>query len=363
MKKIFAFLIILCFFIGLDQKQVKANQVKTDEFTAVQNRVYKIIQATQDKVATIEVERSLGYRPEYWEKERIGLGSGFLVSKNGEVITNAHVIEGAKKITVKFKDKEFDAKIILENKELDLALLKIEAPGIKNIPFLELDLGIHRAGEFVIAIGSPFGLSSTITMGIISNPLRTPPRGFYSQHEKEKGVQSKIFHFVQTDAAINPGNSGGPLISLTTGKVIGVNTFILGNSSRGLNFAIPTSIVRSFIENKLISVQRNGKIKKEDISDWLKILVQKPDKNTKKIFKIPEELNGLLVSKVKKNSPLKNKVGQGDLIISMNNEKILKPEKFNQKIYLVKPGNKIELKIRKKTGEMIETIVQRPKLK
>jgi len=168
-----------------------------------------------------------------------GLGSGFLISADGFIVTNAHVIEGAEEINVRFTDKrEMKAKVIGADKRSDVALIKVEA---KNLPFLKLgDSNSARVGEWVLAIGSPFGFANTVTAGILSAKSRDLPAD---------STASDAVPFLQTDVAVNPGNSGGPLFNLK-GEVIGINSQIFSRTGAyaGISFAIPIDYAANVIE-------------------------------------------------------------------------------------------------------------------
>jgi S1-C subfamily serine protease len=170
-------------------------------------------------------------------REEEGLGSGFIISSDGYILTNEHVIEGANKISVTVIgfDKEIEARVVGSDYDLDLALLKIDAGG--SLPFLTLGNSDQiRVGNWVIAIGNPYGLDHTVTTGVISakgRPISVEDR----QYE----------NLLQTDASINPGNSGGPLLNLN-GEVVGINTAI-SSEAQGIGFAIPTSTVQQVLED------------------------------------------------------------------------------------------------------------------
>ena len=157
------------------------------------------------------------------------MGSGFIVSPDGYIVTNAHVVDGASEVTVKLTDRrEFTAKVIGSDKRTDIALIKIEA---KNLPALDIDAKpAVRRGEWVIAIGSPFGFENSVSAGVVSGVHRALPNG-------------QMVPFIQTDVAVNPGNSGGPLLN-AAGQVVGVNSQIYSRSGgyMGLSFAIPADV-------------------------------------------------------------------------------------------------------------------------
>ena len=193
-------------------------------------------------------KRFFGDVPER-EMKRQSLGSGFIIDKDGYIITNNHVVAGADEIKVKLVDgREFKAKVIGRDTKTDLALIKISS-FFENLPVLKLgDSDKIRVGDWVIAVGNPFGLEHTVTQGIISATGRVIGSGPYD-------------NFLQTDAPINPGNSGGPLVNLK-GEVIGINTAIIA-SGQGIGFAIPSDMAKNVISQ----IREKGKV----IRGWIGI--------------------------------------------------------------------------------------------
>ena len=177
------------------------------------------------------------------DQETQSLGSGFIISDDGFILTNAHVVDSADKITVRLTDKrEFKAKVIGVDKRTDVALLKIEATGLPKVS--QGDPNLLKVGEWVLAIGSPFGFDSSVTAGIVSAKGRSLP-------------QENFVPFIQTDAAINPGNSGGPLFNMK-GEVIGINSQIYSRSGgyMGLSFAIPIDVAMDVVKQ----LRTSGKV-------------------------------------------------------------------------------------------------------
>ena len=229
------------------------------------------------------------------------LGTGFIIDKEGYILTNNHVVEQADGITVKLSDNtEFGAKVIGRDPKTDLALIKIEA----NSELSPLQFGDSDAieiGDWVIAIGNPFGLGHTVTAGIVSAKFRRIGAGSYD-------------NFIQTDASINPGNSGGPLLNVK-GEVVGINTAIFSKTggSVGIGFAIPINMVKD-----LLSQLKKGKI----VRGWLGVSIQKitPDLKDKLALK---SIEGALVGDVVPNSPAeKAGIERGDVIVSFDNKEI-----------------------------------------
>ena len=231
-----------------------------------------------------------------------GLGSGVIVSKDGYILTNNHVVAGAEKIRVTLSDKrKFKAKIVGTDKKTDVAVIKIAA---HNLPVAKLGNSDKvKVGEFVLAIGNPFRLSHTVTAGIISAKGRS-----------NVGL-AEYEDFIQTDAAINPGNSGGALVNLQ-GEVIGINTAIatLSGGYQGIGFAIPINMAKEVMD-QLIS---KGKV----IRGWLGVIIQDIDSDMADALGL-KKAEGVVVGDVKKNSPAeKGGVKRGDVIILFDNQRV-----------------------------------------
>ncbi len=227
-----------------------------------------------------------------------GVGSGFIVSPDGYIVTNAHVVDGAKEVTVKLTDRrEFTAKVIGTDTRTDIALIKIDA---KNLPALDLsNPPAPRQGEWVIAIGSPFGFENSVTAGIVSGIHRALPGG-------------QMTPFIQTDVAVNPGNSGGPLLN-AAGQVIGVNSQIYSRSGgyMGLSFAIPADVAANVAQQ----LKAHGKVS----HGRLGIGIQGLDQTLAKSFDLPDS-SGALVGTVEKDSPAEKAGFQtGDVIRKIDN--------------------------------------------
>ncbi len=263
---------------------------------------------------------------------QLSQGSGFLVTADGYVLTNAHVIKGAEKITVVFHDgKELDATVIGCDPHTDVAVVKVEG---KNFPFLPLgDSEKMEPGEWVVAIGSPFQLEATVTVGVISAKGRQNLR------------INDLEDFIQTDAAINPGNSGGPLINLHA-EVIGINTAIVSRSGgyMGIGFAIPSNMAR----NIMSQIIDKGSVTR----GFLGISLQPVDKDIAEAFNL-DKPEGALVSEVVKDSPAdKAGVKQGDIILEYNKIPVRSMGSFRNEISLMEPGTVITLKVNRK-GQLL----------
>lgn len=237
-------------------------------------------------------------------KERIpeqrGTGSGFIISADGLIMTNAHVVEGADQILVRLTDKrEFQGKVLGTDKQTDIAIVKIEA---KDLPVLKIgDSSKLKVGQWVAAIGSPFGLDNTVTAGIVSALSRNLPSDQYVP-------------FIQTDVAVNPGNSGGPLFNMQ-GEVVGINSQIFSTSGgfMGLSFAIPIDLAMQ-VKDQLVE---NGSVTR----GYVGVYIQELSQELADTFglKTPQ---GALVTKVEKGSPAeKAGLKEGDVITSFNGKK------------------------------------------
>ena len=233
------------------------------------------------------------------ERRQGGIGTGFIIDKSGHIITNNHVVEGADTIKVTLKDeREFEAKIIGRDPQTDLALIKIEAKG--DLPVASLGRSADlKVGQWVVAVGSPFGLEQTVTAGIVSAKGRIIGFGPYED-------------FIQTDASINPGNSGGPLIDMT-GAVIGINTAIVA-SGQGIGFAIPMNLAKGII-NQLKS---SGEVTR----GWLGVGIQDLNSELKKYYGIEDD-GGVLVTQVFEGDPAeKGGIQPNDIIIAVDGQTV-----------------------------------------
>lgn len=255
------------------------------------------------------------------------LGSGFIISQDGYILTNAHVVSEADEVLVKLSDKrEFKAKIIGADKRTDVALIKIEA---SNLPKVTVgDPNNLKVGEWVAAIGSPFGLENTMTAGIVSAKGRALP-------------QENFVPFIQTDVAINPGNSGGPLFNLR-GEVVGINSQIYSRSggSMGLSFSIPIDVAID-ISNQL---KANGKITR----GWLGVAIQELTKELAESFGM-KNTNGALVAGVEKGGPAdKGGLEAGDVITKFDSKPILASSDLPRVVGSTKPGKSVPVEIMRK---------------
>ena len=265
------------------------------------------------------------------------LGSGVIVSDDGYILTNNHVVKGADEIKVILYDKrEFKGKVVGTDPRTDLAVVKIDA---RNLPTLSLgDSGNLKTGDLVLAIGNPFSLNQTITMGIVSAVGRS-----------NIGL-ADYEDFIQTDAAINPGNSGGALVN-TSGKLVGINTAIYSTSGgyMGIGFAIPSDMAKAVMDN----IIKHGKV----IRGWLGVSIQDLTPDLAKSLDI-KETAGALVSGVEKDSPA-DKAGlkRGDLITGIDTKEVDDSTGLRNMIASTAPGTKIDVKIIRDGKMQTETVV------
>src|SRR5690554_560940 len=254
------------------------------------------------------------------EFEQKGTGSGFIIDPDGHILTNEHVIRYADKITVTLKNGEtYEGEVIGSNPEIDLAVVKIDAG--KELPYAELgDSDALQIGEWVVAIGNPFGFQETVTAGIISALNRS------LKDPKEQG------YLIQTDAAINPGNSGGPLVNLE-GKVIGINEAIISNA-QGMGFAIPINLAKKHLEELTTPAPP---------SPWLGIWMLPVNEELASYLNLPFK-SGVYVDSVVQDSPAaKAGLKPRDIIREINHEQVASPDELAAKIKKLKAGDKITL--------------------
>ena len=258
------------------------------------------------------------------EQIKRGMGSGFIVSPDGVILTNAHVVADASHVTVKLTDKrEFSAKVIGVDKPTDVAVIKIDA---KNLPTVPLgDPTETRVGDWVLAIGAPFGFENSVTAGIVSAKSRSLPDEGYVP-------------FIQTDVAINPGNSGGPLLNMK-GEVVGINSQIYSQSGgyQGLSFAIPINVA-SQVKDQLMT---HGKVTRGRLG----VAVQDLNQGLAESFGL-DKAHGALVSKVEPDSPAaKAGLEAGDVILKFDGEAVVSSAELPPKVATVAPGKPVSLEV------------------
>src|SRR5713226_2843122 len=273
--------------------------------------------------------------------ESRSLGSGFIISADGYILTNAHVVEGADEINVKFTDKrELKAKVIGADRRSDIAVIKVDAGGLPAVRFG--DPAKLKVGEWVLAIGSPFGFENTVTAGIVSAKGRSLP-------------QENFVPFIQTDVAINPGNSGGPLFNMR-GEVVGINSQIYSRTGgfMGLSFAIPIDVAME-VQNQL---RQSGRVSRGRIG----VVIQEVSKELAESFGLSRPA-GALVNSVEKGGPAeKAGVETGDIILKFDGKSVSNSSELPRIVGSTKPGNKATLEVWRKgvSREITVTVGELP---
>ena len=260
------------------------------------------------------------------ERREQALGSGVIVSEDGYILTNNHVVDGADEIKVALADNltKYDAKVVGTDPQTDIAVVKVEAKELPAIAITDSDnLGV---GDVVLAIGNPFGVGQTVTMGIVSAKGRAG-MGIVDYED-----------FIQTDASINPGNSGGALVD-TGGRLVGINTAILSRTggNQGVGFAVPMNLARSVMEQLI----EKGKVTR----GYLGVMIQPVTPELAKEFKLSDN-RGALVGDVTKDSPAeKAGLKDGDVVVQFNGKKVTDSRHLRLMVSQAAPGTKVELKV------------------
>ncbi len=260
-----------------------------------------------------------------------GLGSGFIIASDGIIVTNHHVVDGAEKIVVRLSDgKNFDAKVLGSDEKTDIAILKID--GVQGLTSAVLgDSDKLEVGEWVMAIGNPFGLDSTVTTGIVSAKGRHIGAGPYDS-------------FIQTDASINPGNSGGPLVNLR-GEVIGINTAIFSQTGGniGIGFAIPSNLAKELIPQ----LREKGRV----VRGYLGVTIQKVTEDIAATLGL-KKARGALVAEVAAGGPAERSgIKTGDIIVKFNGNEIKDSADLPLEVARVSPGESVQVKILRDSKE------------
>lgn len=364
---------ILIFSLILISLPVYAEPSK--EALSLQDAFVKVSKDAGQAVVSISIECTERYETRYYpfaqfedkffddffvegpqkEFKKMGLGSGFIINKEGYIITNEHVIHGADKITVTLPDaRKFEARATGSDTYSDLAVIKIEPEG--ELPFIKLgDSDSVQIGHWAIAIGNPFAFAvknpePTITVGVISALHRSLP-----MTDKRTREYSDL---IQTDAAINPGNSGGPLVNIY-GEVIGINVaiFTLSGGSEGIGFAIPINTAKRIINDLMQG--------KKVLYGWLGVIIQDMDDSLASYFGLSDK-SGVLISRIVEASPAeKAGLKPGDIIISLDNGRIRNTEDLIRAILKKNVGDKVTLGVMRdlKLYSAVVEIGERPEEK
>jgi serine protease Do len=341
---IFAFSFFVCGALSADSFWESLDQSKIqEEITLTNETVARLMERIKPAVVNISVTQLVkqeiphgfgGEDPfgDFWKRffgnqeprefKRKGLGSGFIINKDGYIVTNNHVVQKAKDITVILYNKEqYPARVVGTDPKTDIALIKIEPKGtLTYVPLGDSDT--LKEGESVIAIGNPFGLAETVTSGIVSAKGRVIGAGPYDD-------------FIQTDASINPGNSGGPLMNYH-GEVVGINTAIVA-TAQGIGFAVPINMAKDI----LLQLNNKGKVTR----GWLGVSIQEVTPELSKSFGLPDE-RGALVSDVLPGGPAE-KAGfkRGDVILEVNGKLIKDYHELPRIVASMSPAEKATFKV------------------
>ncbi|MGC8867849.1 MAG: trypsin-like peptidase domain-containing protein [Elusimicrobiales bacterium] len=301
----------------------------------------------EGKISVIEPEFFFGFPMEkIYRFEVSGIGSGVIITQDGYVVTNDHVIRGADEINIEVNDEgkktSYIARYIGGEPALDIAVLKIDGKG-RKFPYLEFSTSAVNIGDLVFAVGYPFGFKQTYTMGIVSSK------------DVNLKIEGRIYsNLIQTDAAINQGNSGGPLVDIN-GRVVGINSAIYSPSGAfaGIGFAIPAWKVRQVVDE----VVYGKKVKRA----WLGISLLPTDAIMNRYFSYNLPKGGI-INKVYRNSPAqKAGLARGDIIVSLDGEDVDNDEDLVMRIYYKNPGDKVEIKYVRDGKERTTTAVLAPR--
>ena len=301
-------------------------------------RFFGIPDQDDENAAPVVPKQRKSTTPEKPHKEGMGLGSGVIVSPEGHILTNNHVIDGADEIIVKLgtSEHEYKATKIGTDPDADIAVLKIEGKNLPAITFADSDK--VRVGDVVIAVGNPFGFTQSVTMGIVSALGR-------GMRELDLNFQN----FIQTDASINPGNSGGALVD-TDGRLVGVNTAIFSRTggNQGIGFAVPANIARNVMD----SLIKNGRM----IRGYLGVVLQPLNEDLAKEFKINGE-KGALVGDVSKGGPAQAAgIQNGDVVVAVDGKEVEGVKELQLMVAAKLPGADVSVKLLRDGKEKVVTV-------
>jgi serine protease Do len=327
-------------FTELVEKQAPA-VVNISTTQSVRNPLFPRFQDSPEDDPVLEFFRRFLPSPGPREFQSQSLGSGFIISTDGYILTNAHVVDAADEITVKLSDKrEFKARVIGADRRTDIALLKIEATQLPAVKFG--DPNRLKVGEWVVAIGSPFGFENTVTAGIVSAKGRSLP-------------QENYVPFIQTDVAVNPGNSGGPLFNLR-GEVVGINSQIYSRTGgfMGLSFAIPIDVANDVVQQ----LRATGKVTRGRIG----VVIQPVSRELAESFGLSAP-RGALVTSVEKGGPADRAgVEPGDVIVKFDGKPVNASEDLPRIVGATRPGSRVSMEVwrNRRTRELQVAVGEMP---
>lgn len=327
--------------------------VATDFTVAAENSIHAVVhimsktnRSMQQGQGPIDLfEYFFGYR-EYsqprQQQPQVGYGSGVIISRDGYIVTNNHVVEGADELQVTLNDqRSFTARIVGTDPTTDIALIKIDAEDLPTIPYGDSDK--LKVGEWVLAVGNPLNLTSTVTAGIVSAKARN--LGIIGSQSTNGAPSLGIESFIQTDAAVNPGNSGGALVN-TSGELVGINTAIVSSSGAfsGYSFAVPVSIVSKVVAD----LKQYGSVQRA----MLGVSIQTMNSDLAKHYDI-DMVEGVYVAEVSDRSGAKEAgMEKGDIIIKVDNRKIANNAQLQEQISRFRPGDKVKVSVLRKNKEL-----------
>ncbi len=322
---------ILSYYSILKEPQKSIVNVSTTKKIYVNNQMYNLYQNPFFRDFFGQGFQGNQKMPKRFERKSYALGSGVIVTSNGYIVTNNHVVAGADsiKVTIQGSDKSYTAKIVGRDPKTDIAVIKIDAKNLHPIKFANSD--DLKVGDIVFAIGDPFGVGKSITSGIIS-----------ALNKNQVGI-NQYENFIQTDASINPGNSGGALVD-SRGNLIGINSAIITRSggNNGIGFAIPSNMVKKIA----LSLINNGKI----VRGYLGVSITDLNSGLKSLYK---NKHGAFVLSTQKDTPAyKSGIRRGDLIISVNGKSIKDANALKNMIGSMKPNEEVTIKVERENNKI-----------
>jgi serine protease Do len=334
--------------------------IETDFTVAAENSVNAVVNITSKTMHTVSqpvdiFEYFFGYggqAPKQQQQPQVGIGSGVIITPDGYIITNNHVIDGADEISVTLNDKTtYTAKVVGSDPNTDVALIKVDGKNLPTIPFGNSD--DLKVGEWVLAVGNPMNLTSTVTAGIVSAKGRNLGIiGGNNYDQNPKKANMSIESFIQTDAAVNPGNSGGALVNLR-GELVGINTAIMSQtgSYTGYSFAIPVNIVARVVGD----IKQFGSFQRP----YLGVSIRDIDSDFAKDKNISVH-DGVYVMGVEdKSGALEAGIKEGDIIFNINGVKVNKASELQEQVSRFRPGDKITVKAKRGEKELTFSVVLR----
>ncbi len=335
-------------YASLARMEVKPG-VATDFTVAAENTVHAVVHIMAKTNRTVQYGQSpidlfeyfFGYRDYQQPRQsqpQVGYGSGVIISRDGYIVTNNHVVDGADELQVTLNDqRSFTAKVVGTDPTTDIALIKIEAEDLPTIPYGNSDE--LKVGEWVLAVGNPLNLTSTVTAGIVSAKARN--LGIIGKQSADGSASLGIESFIQTDAAVNPGNSGGALVN-TAGELVGINTAIVSSSGAfsGYSFAVPVSIVSKVVAD----IKQYGSVQRA----MLGVTIQTMTSDLAKHYNI-DMTEGVYVAEISERSGAKEAgIEKGDIIVKVDNRKVVSNAELQEQISRFRPGDKVKVQVLRK---------------